>query len=126
MQNGERPSKLADCADNNEKTEEKGVDLPAKAPRQRQRRRKPGEEPIQFISDKEVLDSIVDFFGLEADFPIRQQLVTRSGVKDERGPKKIYFITSGAHLIHCNEGLFVKSCFCLQCGTTSNGLFPWK
>ena len=79
------------------KTEEK-VEVPEKASRQRQRRRKPGEEPIQFIADTQVLDSIANFFGLEADFSIRQQLVTRSGVKDERGPKKIYFVTSGGRL----------------------------
>lgn len=63
-----------------------------------ERRRKPGEEPIQIIEEVHLLDNITDFFGLQGKVPIQKQLVTRSGIKDERGPKKIYFVTSGENL----------------------------
>ena len=54
------PFRPAGCAgkvdlQDEDKTEE-SAGVPALAPRQRQRRRKPGEEPIQFVSDSQVLD----------------------------------------------------------------------
>lgn len=56
------------------------------------------------MKDTWVLDSIVDFFGLDPEFPIRQQLVTRSGVKDEKGARKIYFVSSGRPSALCLSG----------------------
>jgi hypothetical protein len=64
--------------------------------RQKQKRVKPGEEPIQADVDPKILDSIFNFFGLEASFPMRQQLVTRSGATEDKTARKIYFVTSGA------------------------------
>lgn len=63
--------------------------------RQKQKRVKPGEEPIQADVDPKILDSIFNFFGLEASFPMRQQLVTRSGATEDKTARKIYFVTSG-------------------------------
>lgn len=67
----------------------------AQQPAKRQRRRKSGEEPIQLVKDSWILDGITDFFGIRNDFPLRQQLVSRSGIKDDRGARKIYFVSSG-------------------------------
>lgn len=68
----------------------------AGAPSKKQRRRKSGEEPIQLVKDSWILDGITEFFGLAASFPIRQQLVSRSGIKDDRGTRRIYFVSSGS------------------------------
>lgn len=84
-----------------------GVAAAAPGKRQRQRRVKPGEEPIQAGIDPQILDSIFAFFGLEADFALRQQLVTRSGASADKTARKIYLVTSGAfHFLFLGIGGF--------------------
>ena len=47
--------------------------------------------------DKEVLDGLESFFGLESGFPLRTQTVTRTGFEDQIGARKIYMVTKGWH-----------------------------
>ena len=56
-----------------------------------------GLDPVIPFRDAATLDSIVDFFGLPAEFPFREQLVTRSS-QDTAQPKRMYYVSSGAIL----------------------------
>jgi len=51
-----------------------------------------GMDPITPVTDPALLDSIYTFYGIPESFPLRQQLVTRSGEPDR--PKRLSFVSA--------------------------------
>lgn len=67
--------------------------LPPK--RGRQRRVRPGEEPLEFFPPSAEMDSIVDFFGINPKLPVRERLVMRLGTGNQIGARRLYFVGQG-------------------------------
>ena len=65
----------------------------------RQRRVRPGEEPLEFFPDSKALDQIVDFFGIQKSLPMSGHLVMRLGSGNQIGARKLYYVSPGAALV---------------------------
>lgn len=84
-------TELKDADTNNSKAEAQ----PKGNKKTRQKKVKPGDEPLVLFNDKGILDGLEQFFGLASSFPLRTQLVTRTGLEDQTATRKIYIVSSG-------------------------------
>lgn len=57
---------------------------------QRQGRWK-GVDPVLFLKDEKILESLVNFYGIKESFPLHQHLVVRS--EDSTRSKRIYYVS---------------------------------
>eukprot|EP00898_Chlorokybus_atmophyticus_P000654 jgi/Chlat1/158/Chrsp1S03099 len=58
---------------------------------QRQGRWK-GVDPVIIVQDKELVQSMIDFYGFKPEFPLHTNLISRN--EDVRGCKKMYYVSS--------------------------------
>ena len=58
---------------------------------QRQGRWK-GVDPVLFLKDEKIINSLVEFYGIKETFPVRQHLVVRS--EDVTRCKRIYYVSA--------------------------------
>lgn len=58
--------------------------------RQRQGRWK-GVDPVLFLNDEKIVNSLIDFYGIKDTFPLHRHLVTRS--EDSTRLKRIYYVS---------------------------------
>ncbi|DBA68056.1 TPA: hypothetical protein ACH3X2_014076 [Trebouxia sp. C0005] len=61
-----------------------------------------GLDPVVPVTDPEILSSISDFYGIAKDFPLWDQIITRS--LEPGRPKRLYFVSSGVkHLLQNDD-----------------------
>ncbi|DBB17237.1 hypothetical protein WJX82_009382 [Trebouxia sp. C0006] len=61
-----------------------------------------GLDPVVPVTDPEILSSISDFYGIAKDFPLWDQIITRS--LEAGRPKRLYFVSSGVkHLLQNDD-----------------------
>lgn len=60
-----------------------------------------GLDPVVPVTDPEILSSISDFYGIAQDFPLWDQIITRS--LEPGRPKRLYFVSSGVKQLLQND-----------------------
>ena len=62
-----------------------------------------GLDPIIPVTDLAMLQPVVDFFGISADFPLLTHTITR-GTEARDNPKRLYYVSDGIrHLLMMDE-----------------------